>query len=297
MQDVRWPVYLFVFLSVLVPYVLADLALRLPSSASAPGRKSLPRAYRFGWPLVSWAAENFGRDFARLRPERTEAIRRQLLLAALPLEPSHVYGAQIVLLAGGAVLSIPLFLLSGSPLLSVGFGALFAFCGWFVPAFALDSAADARQERIVKDLPFAIDLVGTAMHAGLDFNAAVRYYVSLGFPNALTSEFAQMLRETELGMGRVEALSAMADRIQSPPFTSFVDAIAHGSEVGASIVGTMKMQGEDMRRARFNIAERKAQRAPSIMIFPMALFIVPAVFIVIGVPVFMRLGATGVLGR
>ena len=94
-------------------------------------------------------------------------------------------------------------------------------------------------------------------------------------------------------MSRVDALSSMANRIQSPTFTSFVDAVAHGSEVGASMVGTLRMQGEDMRRARFNIAERKAQRAPSIMIFPMAIFIVPAVFIVIGVPVWMRLQSTG----
>ena len=59
------------------------------------------------------------------------------------------------------------------------------------------------------------------------------------------------------------------------------------------MIGTMRMQGEDMRRARFNIAERKAQRAPSLMIFPMAVFIVPAVFVVIGYPVWVRFQATG----
>lgn len=292
-SSVGFSTYLFVFLCVLVPYLLADLAMRLPSVAKVPGAKSLPWPYRLAYPAIAWAAETFGHDLARWRPERAEAVRRKLLLAAMPVTPAFVFGAQLVFCVAGALLAFPVFLLSGSPALSAGLGATFALGGWFAPPFALDLAADERQERIVKDLPFAIDLVGTAMHAGLDFNAAVRYYVSLGFPNALTSEFAQMLRETELGMPRVEALEAMAARIQSPVFTSFVDAVAHGSEVGASMVGTMKMQGEDMRRARFNIAERKAQRAPSIMIFPMALFIVPAVFIVIGVPVWMRLQSTG----
>lgn len=292
-QNATWAICVFVFLSVLVPYFIADLAIRLPSSKSLAMGRAVPAAYRFFYPLIAWAAEAFGQEMARMRPERAEAVRRQLLLAAMPLTPQFVFGAQSVFAGIGAVMSIPVFLLSGYLPAAIGVGAILGFCGWFLPAFALDAAAETRQERIIKDLPFAIDLVGTAMQAGLDFNAAVRYYVSLGFKNALTAEFAQMLREAELGMSRVDALSAMAERIQSPPFTSFVDAVAHGSEIGASLVGTMRMQGEDMRRARFNVAERKAARAPSIMIFPMALFIMPAVFLVVGVPVYLRFKSTG----
>ncbi len=285
--------YVFVFLCVVVPYLLADLAMRLPSASRVAGERLLPVLYRIFYPVIAWAAESFGDTLARWRPERAEAVRRQLLLAAMPVTPQFVFGAQLTFCVLGALVAFPMFMVVGSPMIAGGMGAVLALCGWFTPAFMLDTAADSRQERIVKDLPFAIDLVGVAMHAGLDFNAAVRYYVGLGFKNALTSEFAQMLRETELGMSRIDALEAMAARIQSPVFTSFVDAVAHGSDTGASMIATMRMQGEDMRRARFNIAERKAQRAPSIMIFPMAIFIVPAVFIVIGVPVWMRLKGTG----
>lgn len=292
-RGVSFSTYLFVFLSVIVPYVIADLALRLPAISKAPGFHMLPWQYRLGYPVLCWAADGFGQGLSRWRPERTEAVRRQILLAAMPVTPQFIFAAQFVFALLGGLVAIPVFLLSGSAVISSGFGIVLGLCGWFLPSFQLDSAAASRQERIIKDLPFAIDLLGTAMHAGLDFNAAVRYYVNLGYQNALTAEFAQMLREAELGMSRVDALSAMAGRIQSPVFTSFVDAVAHGNEVGASLVGTMRMQGEDMRRARFNIAERKAQRAPSIMIFPMAIFIVPAVFIVIGVPVWIRFQSTG----
>ena len=55
----------------------------------------------------------------------------------------------------------------------------------------------------------------------------------------------------------------MAERVQAQPFTVFVDAVAHAIEVGASLVGTIKTQGEDMRKARFALAEQKAARAPS----------------------------------
>ena len=289
-----WAICLFVFLSVLVPYILADLALQIPSGGESPRIRGLGWLYRLFYPVIAWVADTAGQNLGRLRPERKETIRRKLTLAAIAVTPQFIFGAQIVFAVFGAVISIPVFLLTTEPLISAGLGAVFALCGWFMPGFALDSAADARQEHVIKELPFAIDLIGTAMHAGLDFNAAVRYYVGLGFKNAISAEFGQMLREVELGMTRTDALLSMAQRIQSPPFTSFVDAVAHATEIGASLVGTMRMQGEDLRRARFNIAERKAARAPSIMIFPMALFIVPAVFIIIGVPVMMRLNSSGI---
>ena len=126
------------------------------------------------------------------------------------------------------------------------------------------------------------------MRAGLDFSAAVRHYVATGGKGALAVEFGLLLRQIELGKSRMEALEEMATHVQTQEFSAFVGAVAHGTEIGASIIDTLQVQGEDMRRARFNAAEMKAARAPSIMIFPIAVFILPAVFIIIFVPVILR---------
>ena len=67
-------------------------------------------------------------------------------------------------------------------------------------------------------------------------------------------------------------------------------------EVGASITETMRIQAEEMRRVRFNIAERKAARAASSMILPIAIFIMPAMFLIIGTPVIMRVMRSGLGG-
>ena len=67
-----------------------------------------------------------------------------------------------------------------------------------------------------------------------------------------------------------------------------------GTELGASLVETMEIQSEEMRKLRFSIAECKAQRAPSLMLLPMALFILPAVFIIILTPVFLKMKEAGV---
>ena len=70
----------------------------------------------------------------------------------------------------------------------------------------------------------------------------------------------------------------------------------HGFEVGSSIVDTLKIQAEEMRRVRFNIAERKAARAVSSMIFPIAIFIMPAMFLIIGTPVLIKVASSGLGG-
>ena len=165
---------------------------------------------------------------------------------------------------------------------------LAGFLGWIYPAMAVSRFARRRQSEIVKTLPFAIDLITSAMSAGLDFSAAVRYYVNMGGSNALVVEFGLLLRQMELGKSRVEALLEMGTHVQTEEFSTFVGAVAHGTEIGASIIDTLRIQGEDMRRARFNVAERKAARAPTLMIFPIVLFIVPSVFIIVMTPVILQ---------
>ena len=159
---------------------------------------------------------------------------------------------------------------------------------------ALKQYVEWRKTELTRALPFAIDLMGSAMRAGLEFGAAMRYFVGLGTGGPIQEDFSSVLSQMELGKTRSEALTEMAQRVQIESFTSFVGVVVYGTEIGASIVDTLKMQGEDLRRARFNIAERKAARAPSLMILPMALFIMPAVFIIIITPVVMQMQATGV---
>ena len=112
----------------------------------------------------------------------------------------------------------------------------------------------------------------------------------------LALEYGIMLRQLDLGKTRTEALENMTTRIQTDAFKAFAEAVIHGIEVGASITETMRIQAEEMRRVRFNTAERKAARAASAMIFPIAVFIMPAMFLIIGTPVIMRVMRSGLGG-
>ena len=93
------------------------------------------------------------------------------------------------------------------------------------------------------------------------------------------------------GFGR-----AMAERLAIDEFRSLVNAVVQGTEMGASITDTLRINAEEIRRVRVAAAERKAQRAPSLMMIPMALFIMPSVFIIIFVPIYLRVQSSGMAG-
>ena len=291
--------YVIVFLAVFAPYAFLQLCLgaRKPTPDDIDSWNLPPLFRKFYW-LTSMLADSVGVKMAELQPARTAKMRTALVQASMKLPAEHVYALEVFLgIFGTIVPAIIVMLLTNRIGYAVGAGLLCGILGLMTPSMKVAKLAEDRIEAIIHSLPFAIDLIGAAMRSGLDFSAAIRYYVSTeNKNNPLAIEFGVMLKQMELGKNRIEALEDMARRIQNDDFSSFAGAVAHGTEIGASIVDTMKVQAEEMRRARFNIAERKAARAPSIMILPIAVFIMPAIFIVIGIPVLLKISSSGLGG-
>lgn len=289
-------VFAAVFLPVLLWYLRRDdtpggpVQERLPSSA--PGVISFLSG-------ISAALElPLGVPVSRLFPGRSQTLEKRVLASGINLTPGvnlnaeRIFAMKAVVGLAGCGLGGLLF--AAVPEYRGPMAALWmflTFVGWEYPSMRLDSYVQWRQNEITRALPFAIDLISSAMRAGLEFGAAMRYYEGLKLAGPLTDEFATVLRDIELGKSRTEALGDMAGRVQTDSFSSFAGVVAYGTEIGASISETLRVQGEEMRRARFHIAERKAARAPSLMIFPLAVFILPAVFVIIIVPVMMQMGA------
>jgi len=227
-------------------------------------------------------------------PLQAMRIRNDLIAAALPLEVAEVRGLQGF--AGallGMLCCIVTFILSLNWAYALLAGLFFALLGWYYPVSWVSRLAVQRKDRMSKSMPYAIDLITVAMEAGQDFGAAVRNLVNDGPHGPLRDEFGVTLRQVELGKSRVDALKAMSDRIQLDEFRSLVTSVIQSSEMGASIAATLKIQAEEIRRRRFQNAERKAARAPSLMLIPTALFILPSVFIIIFVPIVIRAMKSG----
>ena len=292
-------IYIIVFLVVFVPYLFLAFFINKPEKRAIDFKLcNIPPLYRMTWGLVSYFTESVGVFAEDLQPARKEKMQNALIVANIKMDTTIIFAAEILfclVLSVAAVLFSMMITMNGIALLFVAI--IFGFIGFIMPSTTILSAADKRQNQIMKALPFSIDLIGSAMRSGIDFTAAIRYYVPTENPeNPLDVEFGILLRQLDLGKTRIEALEDMNKRVQHDAFGAFTSAVIHGMEVGASIVETMKIQAEEMRRVRFNAAERKAARAVSAMIFPIAVFIMPAMFIIIGTPVLLKVFSSGLGG-
>ena len=293
--------YLLTFLVVLTPFMVYVLfADNAPASRGNRKKEEeeLPSLFRFCMtPARIMNVFGVGSLIHRLFPAQCRAMRKKLQYAGLNVSPEFIYQSRVFLMFLLGVLGAlgAWMIVESDQQLGIPVAALIgAFVGWFLPGTTVGNLVQTRQTKILQAIPFSIDLISSAMRGGLDFSAAIRFYVTLGEKGPLIDEYRIMLREMELGVIRTVALQNMAERIQLKEFTSFTSAVVLGTELGASLTETMEVQSEEMRKLRFSIAECKAQRAPSLMLLPMALFILPAVFIIILTPVFLKMKEAGV---
>jgi tight adherence protein C len=157
----------------------------------------------------------------------------------------------------------------------MSFGAL----GWIAPMFALKSRATRRLQQIDREVPELVDLLVTTVEAGVGFGAALQT-TARRVEGPLGQEIRVALSEQSMGLTVHEALSNMLARADSPALRVFVQAILQGETLGVSIGKILRDLAIDMRKMRRQAAEERAQKAPTKIIFPLVLLILPAIFIV-----------------
>lgn len=164
--------------------------------------------------------------------------------------------------------------------MTILFTLLAGGAGAYLPMSALQRACDARKISVQKTLPDFLDMVSTTVQAGLSANAALAYSIDSA-PGALGEEIKAALTEIRLGRSRAEALRAAADRLQQQQFTTTITAITQAERLGTNISKVLNELSEDVRNHRIMLVEEHAAKLPVKMVFPMALFLLPALFVVI----------------
>ncbi len=160
--------------------------------------------------------------------------------------------------------------------------------GFILPGLWFKQKIKARRRAIAKALPNVIDLLNLAVGAGLDFMVAVKKMVEWSKPDPLVNELLQTWQETSMGTTRREALQNMARRINIPEISSFVRTLIQADRMGTGIEEALRMQSEEALHLRFQRAEREALKAPIKMLFPLLVFILPVVLVVVAGPVILQ---------
>lgn len=171
-------------------------------------------------------------------------------------------------------------------------GIVFAAAGILFPGFFLSKAAARRAERIDQELPHFVDQLALIIEAGMGFDAAVTYLAEVG-EGPLGEEMRRVLTELRVGESRKTAIRNFAVRVGSDDTMAFANAVLASDQLGSPLGGILKSQASDLRHRRQIHAEERAQKAPVKMLLPMAIFILPVMFILILGPAF--LGSHGLL--
>jgi tight adherence protein C len=215
--------------------------------------------------------------------DNSSRIQHRLDVAGNPIgwNVDRVLGLKAVGFAGALLFSIALTMFLGFgflPTVIVCVGL--SLVGFVAPNFYIYQKGYDRSEQMQKDLPDALDLLTISVEAGLAFDAALAR-VAKNTDGPLAAEFARVLQEMNIGMGRTHAMRALGERTHIPELRSFVTAMVQADAFGIPIGQVLRVQSNEMRVKRRQRAEEKAQKVPVKILFPLMFCILPTLFIAV----------------
>jgi tight adherence protein C len=245
----------------------------------SPLKRTLEELESRGMQRDSKGLRTFDKLFSK---ERRGRLLRKLMEAGWYTVTPAQMGARIVASGffGLVVSFILLEFIHVTPLLAVVISLVMGAGAAYAPLSVLERACEARKVQVQKSLPDFLDMVATTVQAGLSVNAALGYSIDAA-PGALGDEIKATLSEIRLGRSRSDALRGAAERLQQQQFSTTITAITQAERLGTNIAKVLNELAEDVRNQRIMIVEEHAAKLPVKMVFPMALFMLPAIFVVI----------------
>lgn len=195
-------------------------------------------------------------------------------------------GASIGVVAGGLAFAA---LVGLKPMVGLG-AVVFGLMGWVYPSMWLKNQARRRKERIFRGLSHTLDVLSISVQAGLEVREALERVVRIGGEPELDTELNRTLQEiSKGGKSLSEAFQDLQERINVPEVTAFCNVVLMAFQLGASGVGDLLAeQANAIRTERVLRAERVTSEMPSKILFPIAVFIFPAVLVTILGPLGLR---------
>lgn len=251
-------------------------------------------------PVSSVIVERFAKPIAQFVPQPSprnlRRLRRRLIQAGYYNEnASNVYRAirltSMLLLPAIIFFFLTVILRRPVDSSTIGLTVVGLCYGGFMPSFMLSRMITKRKAKITRALPDALDLMVVCVEAGLGLNAALHRVgreMELVERN-LSEELAVTNREIRAGKPRDEALRNLGDRTGVDDVKSLVAMLVQTDRFGTSIADSLRVFADSMRTKRRQRAEEMVAKAAIKLIFPLLLFIFPALLIVLMGPALIRI--------
>ncbi len=169
-------------------------------------------------------------------------------------------------------------------------GAAFAI-GMLLPDFILKQLRARHVKACERGLPDALDMMVICAQAGLALESAIeRVAVEFEFANkSVSQELGICASELRLGSDRRAALLGLGERTGLDSMKRFGSTLIQTLQFGTPLTQALRVLASEMRADNLTKFEERAARLPVFLTFPMILFILPVVFIVVGGPSGVRI--------
>lgn len=249
-------------------------------------RRSLQGA-RMAQRIIDYAHRQYGEGDSK----DMKVLRRRLVVAGIydPHGVAYFFLARIGLAVGLALLAM-LFMPAGNSSASLLIAGAAGLAGYVAPSFYLDRRISSRKQEHRIGFPDFLDLLVVCADAGLSMEASldrVGRELLETYPS-LAANIHMANLEIRAGRPMTEALEHLADRLGLDEAKSFATLIAQSEELGSSITEALRIYSDDMRHKRLSSAEEKAYALPAKLSIPMMTCIFPVLFVVIMLPVVVR---------
>ncbi|NLL16537.1 MAG: hypothetical protein GX264_05015 [Clostridiales bacterium] len=210
-----------------------------------------------------------------------EQTERMLRLAGVNMSaPDFIFIKNITAVITTIVALIVALAIKSDPLIMLLIILVGLMLGMIAPTYILRSKVNSYQEAIRNQLPDAMDLLGVCIEAGLSFDASL-IKVAEKLEGPFITELKILYREIQMGKPRREALRSLGENSNIQELKTFSAALAQADQLGIPINNVMKVQSEQLRETRRQMAREKGMKAPIKMMLPMVAFIFPVIFIII----------------
>lgn len=188
-----------------------------------------------------------------------------------------------LLLAGFVLAGGPSIFLHGFTTKALGYTVIGAGFAFYLPDIIVFFIAKSRKDSIFLSLPDALDLLVVCVEAGLGLDQAMRRVADeLGATyRVIADEFSLCNFQLQMGRTRADVLHELGSRTDVDDLRSLAAILVQADKFGSSIAQALRVQSEAMRTRRSQIAEEKAAKTAVKLIFPLVIFIFPAIFVVL----------------
>lgn len=214
-------------------------------------------------------------------PKEMGRLRRRLAMAGYA-SPSAVA------VFGLSTIVVPVVLAAGILVArGISRGWILALCaaaiGYMLPEFVLSRKVKRRKQEIRDGLPDALDLLIVCVEAGCGLDQAIvkaSDELGLTYP-ALAHELRLITTEVRAGKPRIEAFKNFAARTKVDDVQTLVAMLVQTDKFGTSIAQALRTHAETSRTKRRQSAEERAAKVGVKLVFPLVLFLFPALYVVI----------------